>query len=755
VAEFLNRSMSRREFNLVALAMVGSSGFLLAGCGGLFGGGGGGSKFSLTTVSGQLELPAGLDPAGLQTVGGGGFGVVGPTGFTVEVQSHIPSLALVWDANGRLVLMGMIDPTAGDHRIDAESTAAALMFLGLGGMALNAEDRRGLMGRIAASSELTTLTSVLTSALQSDPFAVTTAPQNLKDAIVAATNGFQTTSTIARVGENGTSPRAGLAPLLSLEPGNEVDGLTFVQSSNPLGYQVQNVRRRFGRVLTYVTSHVDQDNVETQETPPRLVGSPLDIPLTVGLLNSSGTGWSQVTSSPVPLKILAQDKKTKYEMIALTPVFGSYVPAVYSDSRFLGEVDKWKDECGNLRQSVLLAGFMELVLEILGLGGAAMSYSTVQGAIAGLLTTTQVIRNSMTAAYLGNVFYSQVISELASSMTFEEIFLAELPLLETLTVKIKADVAANTVRNAFLRPRLVAARAALVALVALGVIELVDIFAIAKDTTTGSEANLWTGLVFQPVIGLTATKETYSPGGQVVFTAQAPPTTAPLIYHWKASGSNLMVLDDGVTFDKLEFDSSNKVVTLSTTPSTVGDLSVRCEVFDVSNGGRVSLGSASKTLKLDIGDQAFSLSVARATRTFASGFTVVLQYIVVEIAVDEAGSKGVKITRPDGSVWTWKGSAFSGVTGAVDIYHPAVDINGDLVINGNFSYFHGDQQTALLARIESGRAYLPGFWSPPHWRAEGLTQEALDAQLEQVQQEIDQISDDLRANLKVQYLPGY
>lgn len=755
-------SMSRREFSVMALALLGSSSFFLSGCGGLFGSSGG-SQFALAGVTGQLTLPTGIDPSTVQVVGGGGFGAVTGTTFSVQVQSQIPSLVLVLDTNGTLVLFGIIDPASSTHAINAESTATAIMFLGLGGMELNPTDRRNLLARIAASSELAILTGVLNTELSLDPLALNHAPQNLRDAIEAATTGFNSPGSANRSSEPGQPYSGGMppiAPMLQRGPSEQVDGLTFVQSTSPLGFQVQNVKRRFGRVRTYITSHVDQDNVETQQTPPSVVGAPLDIPLTVGLLNTSGTGWSQVTSAPFPLRIVGQDKKTKYEMIALTPVFGGSTPAIYSDSRYAGEVNGWKDECGNLRQSVMLAGFMEIVLEILGLGGATMSYTAVQGAIAGLLTTTQVIRTAMTSAYLGNVFYGQVIGEMASSMTFEEIFLAELPLLENLTIAIKGDIAANTVRNAFVRPRLLAARAALVALVALGIIELADILAIAKDTTSGSEANVWTGLVFQPVVGLSASRSTYVPGGQVIFTAEVPPTTATLLYHWKGSGSNLMVLDDGTTFDQLEFDSPSKTVTLSTTPSTVGDLTVRCEVFDVSNGGRVSLGAASKTLGPGTENQVFSINRVRVDGTAWTGMMVAYQYIVIDLAVDETGANGLKIIAPDGSIRTWKGSSFVGVTGTTDVYHFHVDINGDLVGDSWVHYAPADQVHevgAFLTRVAPGRAgdFRWGPPSPYAWRATGNTQQEFDASLAAMNAIIDPIMEELQTGLQVQYLPGY
>ncbi len=748
-----NRTYTRRQFNVLSVSMLGGASLALSGCGGLFGGSSMGDdpgSFDLSMVNGQTTLPAGLDPANLQAVGTGSFGAVTSSAFSVEMQAAIPSLATIWDsASQRVVLLAILDPDSSSNRIDAASTATALIFLGLGGMSLNKDDRRGLIRRIEGSAQQTALTTELGNALAADPYAVTQAPQSLKDAIKGAVDGLSTGAAgLSAFGARSflQTRDAGFPPLVQIEPTTEVDGLTFVQASDTAGFQVQNTRRRFGRVFTYVTGHVDANNGETAETPPLLTGDPLDIPLTVGLLNTSGQGWAQVTSAVAPLKIVGADKKTKYEMIALTPVFGAAEAPIYSDPRYAAEVPKWKDECGTLRQSVVLAGIMEIVLEILGLGGSTMGYATVQGAIAGLLTTSQVIRNSMTAAYLGNVFYSQVIREYATEMSFEEIFLAELPLLETLTIKIKGDIAANTVRNAFLRPRLIAARAALVALVALGLIELADIIAIAKDTLTGNEANKWSGLIFQPTIALTSTSETYVAGGQVGFTAQVPPTKAPLVYRWKASGSNLIVLDDGITFDKLDFESQKNQVTLSTTPSTVGDLRVDVEVFDATDGGRVSLGTATKSLlKTDNAEVGWSADYVQIRRTMTDGSIWALYYLFYFVNTDESGKTDLVVTYSNGQQQTFAASGFKNVNGTTDVTQSTINDQGGwefpqpTAIYGNTSFIRYHPGVGALA------GFLYGF--------KGSNEADLAARIAFRQQLMDDKLAEFRSKTKFEFRP--
>lgn len=586
----VRKALSRRDF-LIASASAASA-LLLAGCGG--GGSDTGDLLKTQSMSGKLVLPPGLTADMLEVIGAGPVGTLAADGFTTLVQKDAPSLVTLLDATtGELVLWSMFDPATSTNELSAQSSAEAILFMALGGTSLAKDDRKALLDEIRASSRTTTLAAALTTALQSNPHALAQPDAALKSAISAAASGFAfPQSAISFKPSSGT-----LDPLLLLDPGNEVDGVTFVQTTSPLGFAVQNVRRRFGVVFTYAVEHTDDNGVKTAETPPKQVGGMLEVPATHSLLHLPN-GWAQVTSGEVPLPVAGKDNKTRYEMVYIAPVFGGFDPPVFFDSKYAGEVAKWRTELEKLKQSVALWAALEFIAEALGLGGATWKYSTLSAQIASVFANTTSIKALMIQAANGSERLITMVEDAFATMLSADAILAHdipelVPLLEEANAAKAVELKAATKATAGLRQ----VRAGLAGLIALGIIEIADLAAIGHDTSTGNSANLWSGVAFKPKVLLSPADGTYYPSQQVVFTAtiQNKAGIKPL-YHWKYSGSSLVVFDDGKVYDKLEFDSTSSFVTLTTSPSTQGALTVSVEAFDTTDGGRVSLGSASATL---------------------------------------------------------------------------------------------------------------------------------------------------------------
>src|SRR4051812_20628130 len=107
------RQLSRREFSWMLMGLIGSSSFVLNGCGGLFGGSGG-SGGGLRSVTGSLTLPAGVDPSELVVTCSGGTVPVTSGAFRAQIASGSPSLLIAIHATSHLVvLMGFADPAGG------------------------------------------------------------------------------------------------------------------------------------------------------------------------------------------------------------------------------------------------------------------------------------------------------------------------------------------------------------------------------------------------------------------------------------------------------------------------------------------------------------------------------------------------------------------------------------------------------------------------------------------------------------------
>ena len=283
------RSLSRREFSLLVMGLMGSSSFLLSGCGGLFGGGSGGGKGkALLTANGTLTLPAGVNISELVLTSSGGFIPLSSTSFAAQISSAAPSLIMaVHGASFKVVLMGFADPAGGAIVLDASSTAVALMYLGLGGSGVSGPDRKVFLSSIASSPEAATLATAIQTAQAIDPFVLTNGSPTLKAAIKTAVTSFSSSwpSAQGSSSRNAALSPASLDTLLLIEPATEVEGLTVVQTDAKLGFQVQNRRRRSGVAYTYMVGHTSGTDVDSDETPPKQVGQPLYIPSTKNLLS--------------------------------------------------------------------------------------------------------------------------------------------------------------------------------------------------------------------------------------------------------------------------------------------------------------------------------------------------------------------------------------------------------------------------------------------------------------------------------------
>jgi len=399
-------------------------------------------------------------------------------------------------------------------------------------------------------------------------------------------------------------------PLLLIEPANEVDGFTCVQATDKIGFAVQNVRRRFGYAYTYLVGHVNDAGVKTS-VPPEQIGGALEVPLTRTLLHLPN-GWSQVTSASAPLSVRGDDSKTLYETVVLGAIFGGVDPPAFRLDRYQGEVEKWRAEVAKLRQAATLGSVVETVLEVLGLGGATFSYATLSAEIARILGGVTPFSTLLlkAAENTGKARLVDLVSGVLKTITSADSVLAQnIPELLPLMGKAAAEQNVELTVAKMSAKSITRLRAGLVVLVVLGVIELADVVAISRDTSTGESANLFSQTVFQPKVKLTPGSQDYKPGDRIAFSVSVPNKQGMVLaYHWKCTGSNLVTLDDGVIFDKLDFESTRADVTLSTTPSTVSDLVVSVEVYNIAGGDRVFVGSGQSTLKYVAGQTSLTFS---------------------------------------------------------------------------------------------------------------------------------------------------
>jgi hypothetical protein len=585
--------LTRRDFAWIMMTAFGGSSMLLSGCGG-FGGGTSDGGGALKSIPGTITLPSGVAASELVVSSSEGLKALSETTYSTSVSAETPTLIMAMhSATKKVVAMAMVDPDGGTANLNYTSTAIALIYLGLGGAMFYGGSRQSLLKKVAESSEVAGLATAIRTAQTADKFALSNGSAALKTKMQAAIRAVN--AGLSRgVSESSSESRAnGIPPMMLIEPAAAVDGMTVVQTSPNLGFQVQNERRRTATAFTYMVGHVAANGTETTENPPKRVGAPLYVPSTKNIL-SLPYGWSQVTSSPVNISLSGADKTTKFETVIISTAFKGSVPAFYSDPRYASQVQSWKDEAARLRQAGILQGMANLVLEVLGLGGTLFEYSTLSALIPQVLAKTTAIRAGLIAAAEGSIFYEFVLQELLADFTAEALFALELPIIEPLIAQVSAVRAAELFAGQSSAASIAVVRAGMVVLIALGVMEVADIIAVARDTRSGPEANLWKLTAFQPSVQMTPPSGTYQPGSSQTISVSAPGVGAQgVTYQWTLTGSSLANISDGTQVGA-SFTSTKSVVTLATTPSTVGTLALTAIV--IKNGAEVGRATANFTL---------------------------------------------------------------------------------------------------------------------------------------------------------------
>lgn len=583
-------TVSRRDVLQWGLSAMALS-LVFAGCGG---GGASAPGVGPTNISGVITLPTGLNSASLQIVSGlsDPVALTGGT-FNAVVQGDVPSMVTVIDpASSKVAMFGMIDPNDSSHTLDATNVAATLMFMALGGPVMTADGRKPLLDAIKASPQLPTLAGIVQTQLNADPYALENANAQIIAGLSAATTGFAPAFVRPATASAKQVQSRQIQPQVLIDPGNEVDGATFVQATDTFGVAVQNTKRRYASAYTYLVAHVDKTGARTDVTPPLMVGQPLDIPQTASLLNLK-SGWHPVTSASVPLSISGQDSKTIYEHIYLCPVYGGLDPSIFFLPRYASEVDKWKQTLSDLQGAVFVSFVTSFIFEGLMLAGGSWLLSELKPIIAGLTSVGSTVSDILVKAQGGYSLLPEVSDFLKIIAGGDNVILRNLyPKLAPLLQKVSAAQADQLAAGSLAAGRYIALQGAIRVFLAVGIVGIAaDIAAVAKDTSTGNRGDLVTTTVFQPTVSISPANPFYTPGDTVNLSAVVPGAAkANLLYHWKYAGTNLASFTDG-TNSGTEFDSSSANVSIETTPSTQGSMTVSVDVYDTSSG-KTLLGSA-------------------------------------------------------------------------------------------------------------------------------------------------------------------
>ena len=577
----------RQTLQSLAAAAVFSTGagatlFGLAGCGG-GGAGGGGGGVKLQTLRIPVELPAGFSLPLNELEGGTAFGT-GPLdaqGFSAKINADAPTFAyLRHKPTGKFVLAALVG--AGRLGLTPLGSGVASMAISMGYVGLPSTNLTQALALLEGNADVKALGDAIASAMATDPYAITaeegavaTAMKVAFDALKGGANPQSKPGASPRAATRGRAP----APLIQVAPSDEQGGFR-VDQGDPGQIVPTNLKRRPAAAYTYRVGHTPGAGASDGSAAVRT--NVQDIVATTSLLGSvltigASPAWAAVPGQGVDLTNEGKDTKTHYETVVLMGSSGwGSDPAFFAEPRYAGEIAEWRAKSETLNEYA----FNGIVLDIFKTIGSsalgALSYAQ-SAAISGQLAST--LQPAILVFIKKGGFYGGLRELLrlmiGGNTASRRVVLFALQQTGAITTGLEsAAITASIVALA---------EFALAALAASGaLLGLADAVGTGWDSVTSPTGVRWQETALKADIAITPETQTIVRGASATLTADVVgrPATSETVYTWKITGgSDLAVLSDGHGKTGRSFETGQASVTLATTPSTQGDVTVSVEAF--------------------------------------------------------------------------------------------------------------------------------------------------------------------------------
>jgi hypothetical protein len=608
----------------------------LVGCGG----GGGDATGSAAApndklVQAQMAMPAAMLAAEVTIVSHAEEVQPASDGkFRVAVEGTTLSLLSAVHGSGRVLLFGLFAGGATGKMLDAQAAAAAMLFFALGGSQLSAASRQTIHGLVLADTQTTALAAAIQQRLAADPFALDDPDAQVLGADRLQRGLHRAGTSAATLGEHVRRLAAtDVQPLLRIEPGGEVNGISVNQGGDTPGYSIVNTKRRRGLAHLYKVGYKMPDVPRFDLALAEATGTAMEIDATESLnvfsaLSGIANGTSPlspVTSQRTGLPMHPGAEETYYELVFLTPVYDRPEPAFFFDVRYTLERATWRTELEDLYMQAQLSLVFGAVLEALGFGGVSYKFVTFQQALTAMrAAATGDVLELLAAARAGDKMLPGLSKWLVSVSRGEWAILGQNAYKAGAAVLLRqanAQFAENLAAGGKLsRARAFSFGGAMRVFIGVTVVAGVfDTTAQYRDLHDGEKASLFTATLVAPKVFVSPSSGTVGKGQEQVLTARVSGAQGiPLTYRWTLAGSNLANLSDKAGKIGTTIDTDKASVTLATTPSTVGTLTITVEAFQVKAGGNVSLGTATSQLLMDDSSVALTPASARIERVGGS-----------------------------------------------------------------------------------------------------------------------------------------
>ncbi len=590
-------------------------------------------------VKGQLAIPTGISAADLSIVGG--KDEVQPSvdgNFLLMCEEKALSLVAAVHSSGRVLHYAMARSDKEGQKLDAQSSAAALLFMALGGSGLIEADRRAVHDAVVGDAQTAALARTIQARVNVNAFAVDEPDAQIVSALRDSVQAMRSRVAAASVGNEGRAHKLAVTdvqPLLRIEPGGETNGLSVNQDGDTPGYSIVNNKRRPGRAHLYKVGYQKQGQARVDISPAEPIGQPLRIVSTQAMSVFAAPGaflggpvpWEPKTSSRVPLTMHDGAEQTFYEVVLLTPVWDAPELPFAAQPRYRLYREAWIDELGDMYERTQMELVFGAVLEALGVvlgsvneiafASAMANLRALAAADGGFFTLMAQVRGG--AALLGGI-QGWLTTMAGESGRLAFVSQKLLPAFAPMVQEADAVLAANMAARTLSRTKLIAFHATMRALAIGGaVLGVIDTGAQWKDLHTGDKGYLFNATLVGPMVAVSPSSGKVSKGKDQVLVARVSGTQGlKLTYRWTLTGSNLANLSDKAGKIGVAIDTDSDTVTLGTTPSTVGTLSITVEAFQVKAAGNRSLGTAVSELVMDDTQVVISPEVARIERVGGS-----------------------------------------------------------------------------------------------------------------------------------------
>jgi hypothetical protein len=310
--------------------------------------------------------------------------------FVVQAVSAETTLVQVVDQNDTIVLISWHDWVLlrDPPEINTKTTAAALLYMAVGGWGLPPEATRDLRFDIENTDACQRLADVIAFALTKDRTALNCDPDvteslemetinminEVSDDIAGNLSGKQVAKTRGGTGQDA---------LLSITPGGLQGGIRLTPEENTPTFTARNLFGRAGLLYILETAYEDLEGNRTEHDVYQQLGEPIPIPdartlsqqfsaslaiASITVTDIDRAVWENREVGPINLPQHENASRTEYELVFLGPSFNSIDPSILNDTKYANVRSEWEEKIEALRLESFVFKVLIPLSEQMGLG---------------------------------------------------------------------------------------------------------------------------------------------------------------------------------------------------------------------------------------------------------------------------------------------------------------------------------------------------------------------------------------------------